>query len=60
MCIRDSGYAIVSNETGILKEASAAPEGSRIHVRLAKGEMDARVSRDSPSKSTDPDVKPAP
>ena len=43
--ILDRGYAIVSNDTGILKEASAAPADSRIHVRLAHGEFDATVSR---------------
>ncbi len=41
--ILERGYAIVSHEAGILKEASAAPAGSRIHVRLAKGELDATV-----------------
>lgn len=43
--ILDRGYAIVSNETGILKAASAAPPDSRIHVRLAHGELDATVSQ---------------
>jgi exodeoxyribonuclease VII large subunit len=41
--ILDRGYAIVSNETGILKDAGAAPLNSRIHVRLAHGEFDATV-----------------
>jgi exodeoxyribonuclease VII large subunit len=41
--ILERGYAIVSNETGILKDSAAAPSGSRIHVRLAKGELDADV-----------------
>jgi exodeoxyribonuclease VII large subunit len=41
--ILERGYAIVSHEAGILKEAGAAPAGSRIHVRLAKGELDATV-----------------
>ena len=41
--ILDRGYAIVSNERGILKDAAAAPAHSEIHVRLAKGELDARV-----------------
>jgi exodeoxyribonuclease VII large subunit len=41
--ILERGYAIVSNETGILKDAAAAPARSRIHVRLAKGELDAAV-----------------
>jgi exodeoxyribonuclease VII large subunit len=41
--ILERGYAIVSNESGILKDSAAAPAGSRIHVRLAKGELDAIV-----------------
>ena len=41
--ILERGYAIVSNETGIVKDAGAAPPLSRIHVRLAKGELDAQV-----------------
>ena len=43
--ILERGYAIVSNESGILKDAAAAPPQSAIHVRLAKGELDARVLR---------------
>lgn len=41
--ILERGYAIVSNQNGIVKEAGAAPAGSVIHVRLAKGELDADV-----------------
>jgi exodeoxyribonuclease VII large subunit len=41
--ILERGYAIVSNEAGILKDSAAAPGGSQIHVRLAKGELDAVV-----------------
>ena len=41
--ILERGYAIVSNESGILKDASAAPSGRAIHVRLARGELDATV-----------------
>jgi exodeoxyribonuclease VII large subunit len=41
--ILERGYAIVSNERGVLKDAQAAPSASRIHVRLAKGELDAAV-----------------
>ncbi len=41
--ILERGYAIVSNESGILKDAAAAPPDSRIHVRLARGELDATV-----------------
>jgi exodeoxyribonuclease VII large subunit len=43
--ILERGYAIVSNENGILKDAAAAPPGSSIHVRLGKGELDAQVTR---------------
>jgi len=41
--ILERGYAIVSSEAGILKDAAAGPPGAAIHVRLAKGELDARV-----------------
>ena len=41
--ILERGYAIVSNQSGILKDAGAAPSGSRIHVRLANGALDAQV-----------------
>lgn len=41
--ILERGYAIVSNESGILKDSAAAPAGSRVHVRLAKGSLDAEV-----------------
>jgi exodeoxyribonuclease VII large subunit len=41
--ILERGYAIVSNEQGIVKDAASAPAGSEIHVRLGKGELDARV-----------------
>ena len=41
--ILERGYAIVSNQTGILKDPSLAPSKTRIHVRLANGELDATV-----------------
>jgi exodeoxyribonuclease VII large subunit len=41
--ILDRGYVIVSNESGIVKDVDAAPAGSAIRVRLAKGELGARV-----------------
>jgi exodeoxyribonuclease VII large subunit len=47
--ILERGYAIVSNEAGIVKDAAEAPAGSAVHVRLAKGELDAVV------KATDED-----
>ena len=41
--ILERGYAIVSNEAGILKDASEAPVDSRIGVRLARGRLEAVV-----------------
>lgn len=41
--ILERGYAIVSNESGIVTDSAAAPLASRIHVRLAKGSLDAAV-----------------
>src|SRR5471030_1912555 len=41
--ILERGYAIVSNPSGIVTNAASAPAGSGIHVKLAKGELDARV-----------------
>jgi exodeoxyribonuclease VII large subunit len=41
--ILERGYAIVSNQSGIVKDAATAPAGSGIHVKLAKGELDAKV-----------------
>ena len=42
--ILERGYAIVSNESGrIVKEPAEAPEGSKIGVRLARGQIGARV-----------------
>jgi exodeoxyribonuclease VII large subunit len=43
--ILERGYAIVSNHAGILKDAAEATPHSRIHVRLAKGELDATVTK---------------
>ena len=41
--VLERGYAIVSNESGIVKDSAAAPPGSHIQVRLAKGELGAKV-----------------
>ena len=41
--ILQRGYAIVSNQHGIVKDAAEAPSGSSIHIRLAHGELDAGV-----------------
>lgn len=43
LLVLQRGYAIVSNAEGVLTDAAEAPGGSRIHVRLAKGELDAKV-----------------
>jgi exodeoxyribonuclease VII large subunit len=44
--ILERGYAIVTGSSGaIVKESAAAPEGSEIHVRLAKGRLEARVNK---------------
>ena len=42
--VLERGYAIVSNEAGIVTDAAAAPPDSRIHVRLHQGALDAVVS----------------
>jgi len=42
--ILERGYAIVTNEAGrIVKQPDEAPEGSGIDVRLARGQIAARV-----------------
>jgi exodeoxyribonuclease VII large subunit len=43
LSVLQRGYAIVSNASGVLTDAAAAPSGSRVHVRLARGELDAAV-----------------
>ncbi len=43
LLILERGYAIVSTGAGIVKQPADAPAGSRIHVRVAKGEFDAKV-----------------
>ncbi len=43
LLVLQRGYAIVSNGEGVLTDAADAPAGSRIHVRLAKGELEASV-----------------
>ena len=48
--ILERGYAIVSTAGGIVKDASAAPPGVTIHVRLGRGELDAVVQeQDQPA-----------
>jgi len=41
--VLERGYAIVSNDRGIVRDSAGAPAASRIHVRLAKGSLDAVV-----------------
>jgi exodeoxyribonuclease VII large subunit len=41
--VLERGYAIASNESGILKDAAAAPVDSQFRVRLAKGVLGAVV-----------------
>ena len=43
LAILDRGYAIVSNESGIVREPAQAPEGSEIRVRLRAGSLKAEV-----------------
>jgi exodeoxyribonuclease VII large subunit len=45
LLILDRGYAIVTNRSGaIVKSSTAAPPGSTVQVRLAKGRLEAVVS----------------
>ncbi len=46
--ILERGYAIVSNQAGVLKDAAAAPPDSRILVRLARGKLQAVVEKRIP------------
>jgi exodeoxyribonuclease VII large subunit len=46
LSILERGYAIVTNESGaIVKDSPAAPAGAAIQVRLARGRLDAMVTR---------------
>jgi exodeoxyribonuclease VII large subunit len=46
--VLERGYAIVSTAEGILRDAAAAPPGSALQVRLAKGGLKARVEESTP------------
>ena len=46
--ILDRGYAIVEHDRKIVKAPADAPVGSRIHVRVAGGELDAEVVHTHP------------
>jgi len=48
MRVLDRGYAIVSNKGGILKDSGAAPPGSGVLVRLARGRLQAIVEKQLP------------
>ncbi len=41
--VLERGYAIVSNQAGIVTDAASAPPDSQIHVRLHRGALDAVV-----------------
>lgn len=43
LSILERGYAIVLRDSRILKDPAQAPTGTRIYVRLAKGDLDATV-----------------
>ncbi|MBI1757170.1 MAG: hypothetical protein HYR64_08705 [Fimbriimonas ginsengisoli] len=43
LLVLERGYAIVTNARGVVRDSASAPRDSRIHVRLAKGELDATV-----------------
>jgi exodeoxyribonuclease VII large subunit len=43
--ILERGYAIVSNERGIVKRADEAPVGSAVRVRVARGGFEAEVKK---------------
>jgi exodeoxyribonuclease VII large subunit len=46
--VLERGYAIVSNRAGVVTDAESAPAGSRLHVRLHRGELDAVVRASGP------------
>ena len=43
LLVLQRGYAIVSHAGAVLTDAAETGAGSRIHVRLSKGELDATV-----------------
>ena len=46
--VLERGYAIVSNQAGVVTDAVTAPPASRIHVRLHRGALDAVVATSTP------------
>jgi exodeoxyribonuclease VII large subunit len=51
LTILDRGYAIVEHEGIIVKAPEDAPVGSEIRVRLAKGGLEAQVTRSAPNST---------
>lgn len=51
--ILERGYAIVSNERGIVKDAAEAPAGSAVRVRVARGEFGAVSTGDGKAQRAD-------
>jgi exodeoxyribonuclease VII large subunit len=51
--ILDRGYAIVEHEGKLVKSPEDAPVGSDVQVRLARGELGARVTRAALADSDD-------
>ena len=43
LAVLERGYAIVTNDSGVVRDAATAPPQSEIHVRLHKGRLDATV-----------------
>jgi exodeoxyribonuclease VII large subunit len=43
--VLERGYAIVSNERGVVKDEAEAPAGSTVRVRLARGGFEAEVKK---------------
>ena len=55
--ILERGYAIVSHQGQILKDAAIAPLGSKLHVRLAKGQLDAVVDTNTAQPADSPSAR---
>jgi exodeoxyribonuclease VII large subunit len=42
--VLERGYAIVTNEQGVVRDSAEAPAGSSVNVRVAKGQFEATVT----------------
>lgn len=42
--VLDRGYAIVQNESGVMKTSKGIQPGDDVHIRLAEGGFQAKVS----------------